>query len=161
MFKYVFWFLLFFNGGFLTGGATAPLAPSLATAMFNWNFPTSFIGPIYEVKNLSHRGTHDYLESSLHECLLCQFSGFAESLAVVLRSPAIAVEVDILGLKAERTPFQDVCGLAVQHPNPLGSVRTNGLRLKDDSCTSSHYLTYTFIFKRLRECTFWAWDWKG
>ena len=27
MFKYVFWFLLFFNGGFLTGGATAPLAP--------------------------------------------------------------------------------------------------------------------------------------
>ena len=24
MFKYVFWFLLFFNGGFLTGGATAP-----------------------------------------------------------------------------------------------------------------------------------------
>ena len=33
MFKYVFWFLLFFNGGFLTGGATAPLAPPLATAM--------------------------------------------------------------------------------------------------------------------------------
>ena len=35
------------------------------------------------------------------------------------------------------------------------------LRLKDDSCTSSHYLTYTFLFKRLRRCTFWAWDWKG
>ena len=34
------------------------------------------------------------------------------------------------------------------------------LRLKDDSCTSSHYLTYTFLFKRLGECTFWAWDWK-
>ena len=33
MFKYVFWFLLFFNGGFLTGGATAPLAAPLATAM--------------------------------------------------------------------------------------------------------------------------------
>ena len=36
MFKYVFWFLLFFNRGFLTGGgggATAPLAPPLATAM--------------------------------------------------------------------------------------------------------------------------------
>ena len=27
------WFLLFFNGGFLTGRATAPLAPPLATAM--------------------------------------------------------------------------------------------------------------------------------
>ena len=35
------------------------------------------------------------------------------------------------------------------------------LRLKDDSCTSSHYLTYTFLLKRLGECTFWAWDWKG
>ena len=33
MFKYVFWFLLFFNGGFLTGGTTAPFAPPLATAM--------------------------------------------------------------------------------------------------------------------------------
>ena len=27
MFKYVFWFLLFFNGDFLTVGATVPLAP--------------------------------------------------------------------------------------------------------------------------------------
>ena len=35
------------------------------------------------------------------------------------------------------------------------------LRLKDDSCTSSHYLTYTFLLKKLGECTFWAWDWKG
>ena len=35
------------------------------------------------------------------------------------------------------------------------------LRLKDDSCTSSHYLTYTFLLKRLGECTFWAWEWKG
>ena len=31
MFKYVFWFLLFFNGGFLTGEATAPLAPPPAS----------------------------------------------------------------------------------------------------------------------------------
>ena len=23
------------------------------------------------------------------------------------------------------------------------------------------YLTYTFLFKRLGECTFWAWEWKG
>ena len=35
------------------------------------------------------------------------------------------------------------------------------LRLKDDSCPSSHDLTYTFLLKRLGECTFWAWDWKG
>ena len=33
MFKFVFWFLLFFNGGFLTGGGNCPLAPPLATAM--------------------------------------------------------------------------------------------------------------------------------
>ena len=26
---------------------------------------------------------------------------------------------------------------------------------------NSHYLTYTFIFKRLGECTFWTWEWKG
>ena len=35
------------------------------------------------------------------------------------------------------------------------------LRLKDDSCTSSHYLTYTFLLKRLGECTFWTWEWRG
>ena len=28
MFKYVFWFLLFFNGGFLTGGQLPPLPPA-------------------------------------------------------------------------------------------------------------------------------------
>ena len=34
MFKYIFWFLLFFNGGFLTGGGGGEAtAPPLATAM--------------------------------------------------------------------------------------------------------------------------------
>ena len=28
--------------------------------------------------------------------------------------------------------------------------------MKDDYTTNSHYLTYTFLFKRLGECTFWT-----
>ena len=32
------------------------------------------------------------------------------------------------------------------------------LKLKDDYTTSSHYLTYTFLFKRLGECTFGTWE---
>ena len=30
--------------------------------------------------------------------------------------------------------------------------------MKDDYITDSHYLTYTFIFERLGECTFWTQD---
>ena len=26
---------------------------------------------------------------------------------------------------------------------------------------NSHCITHTFIFKRLGECTFWTWEWKG
>ena len=26
---------------------------------------------------------------------------------------------------------------------------------------NSHYLTYTFLFQRMGECTFWTWEWKG
>ena len=33
--------------------------------------------------------------------------------------------------------------------------------MKDDCTTNSHYLTYTFLFWVLRECTFWAWGVKG
>ena len=33
--------------------------------------------------------------------------------------------------------------------------------MKDDyAYTDSHCLTYTFLFKRLGECTFWTWEWK-
>ena len=35
------------------------------------------------------------------------------------------------------------------------------LRLKDEYCTYSHFITYTFLLKMLGECTFWAWEWKG
>ena len=35
------------------------------------------------------------------------------------------------------------------------------IRFKDDYCTNSHYLTYTFLFERLGKCTFWTWEWKG
>ena len=35
------------------------------------------------------------------------------------------------------------------------------LRWKMFLLPNSHYLTYTFIFKRLGECTFWTWEWKG
>ena len=35
------------------------------------------------------------------------------------------------------------------------------LRLKDYYATNSHYLTHTLLFKRLGECTFWTWAWKG
>ena len=35
------------------------------------------------------------------------------------------------------------------------------LRLKDDYTTNSHYLTCTFLFKRLGECTFRTEEWKG
>ena len=31
-------------------------------------------------------------------------------------------------------------------------------QMKDDYSTNSHYLTYTFIVKRLGECTFWTWE---
>ena len=34
-------------------------------------------------------------------------------------------------------------------------------QIKNDYTTNSHYLTYTFIFKGLRECTFWNWGWKS
>ena len=32
----------------------------------------------------------------------------------------------------------------------------------DERCvtSNSHYLTYTCLFKRLWECTFWTWEWK-
>ena len=33
--------------------------------------------------------------------------------------------------------------------------------MKDDYPTNSHYLTCTFIFQMLGECTFWTWEWKG
>ena len=33
--------------------------------------------------------------------------------------------------------------------------------MKDDCAINSHYLNYKFLFKRLRECTFWTWKWKG
>ena len=29
-------------------------------------------------------------------------------------------------------------------------------QMKDDSTTNSHYLTYTLLFRRLRECAFWT-----
>ena len=35
------------------------------------------------------------------------------------------------------------------------------LQMKDDYTTNSHYLTYTFLFKRLGGSTFWTWEWKG
>ena len=31
--------------------------------------------------------------------------------------------------------------------------------MKDGYTTNSHYLTYTFLFKRSGECTFWTWEW--
>ena len=34
-------------------------------------------------------------------------------------------------------------------------------QLKDDHTNNSHYLTYTFLFKRLGERTLWTWEWKG
>ena len=33
--------------------------------------------------------------------------------------------------------------------------------MKDDYTTHSHYLTYTFLFKRLGEYALWAWERKG
>ena len=33
--------------------------------------------------------------------------------------------------------------------------------MKDDYTTNSHYLTYTFLFRTLGECTFRALEWKG
>ena len=33
--------------------------------------------------------------------------------------------------------------------------------MTDDYATNSHYLTYAFLSKRLGECTFWVWEWKG
>ena len=33
--------------------------------------------------------------------------------------------------------------------------------MKDDCTTNSHHITYTFLFKRLGECTFWTCEWKG
>ena len=32
--------------------------------------------------------------------------------------------------------------------------------MRDDYTTTSHYLTYTFLFEKLEECTFWTWEWK-
>ena len=34
-------------------------------------------------------------------------------------------------------------------------------RWKDYQTVNSHYPAYTFLFKRLGECTFWTWEWKG
>ena len=33
-------------------------------------------------------------------------------------------------------------------------------QMNDDHATNSHYLTYTFPFKRLGGCTFWTWELK-
>ena len=32
--------------------------------------------------------------------------------------------------------------------------------MKDDYTAHPHYLNYTFLLKRLGECTFWTWEWK-
>ena len=34
-------------------------------------------------------------------------------------------------------------------------------QMQDYYTSNSHYLTYTLLFKRLWECTFWTWEWKG
>ena len=34
-------------------------------------------------------------------------------------------------------------------------------QMKDDDTTNSHYPTHTFLFRKLGECTFWTWEWKG
>ena len=33
--------------------------------------------------------------------------------------------------------------------------------MKDDHSANSHYLTYTLLFRKVGECTFWTWEWKG
>ena len=37
----------------------------------------------------------------------------------------------------------------------------HGLHITDDYTTNSHYITYSFLYKRLGECTSWTWKWKG
>ena len=34
-------------------------------------------------------------------------------------------------------------------------------QMEYDYTTNSHHLIYTFLSKRLGECTFWTWEWKG
>ena len=64
--------------------------------------------------------SRDYLEDSLDEGPSGQRSGPVHRLAVVLRTPAGAVDVDVVPAVAERLRFHVVVDAAVQHADSWG-----------------------------------------
>ena len=86
---------------------------------------------------------------------------FAESTKPLVDSLEVAARA--VKVRTERSSSNFSCSLTsnITSHSMKNLAFHSLLRLKDDSCTSSHYLTYTFLFKRMGECTFWAWDWKG
>ena len=80
------------------------------------------------------------------------------------RLKSFVVSTEVLSVnpftpKSDQVQISPVASLIIITSHSMKNLAFHSLlRLKDDSCTSSHYLTYTFLLKRLGECTFRAWD---